>query len=167
MSGMGRGDALGLAIRCLEAKDLDDLPVESVGESLVRLKGHVQQLEAERCRRIANFDDREGHDVFGYPSVIAFPKDKCRMTGGRAKQLVSVARTARRFKATFLSWKHGQISTDQAQLLFRVSEQLPDKYPDAESVLLEIVGDTPEETRQILDYWKHTVDKPGVIIDRL
>jgi hypothetical protein len=30
---------------------------------------------------------------------------------------------------------------------------------------LEIVGDTPEETRQILDYWKHTVDKPGVIIE--
>ncbi len=86
------------------------------------------------------------------------------MTGARAKQLVSVARAARRFKSTFLSWKHGQLSTDQAQLLFRASEQLPDRYPDAENVLLEIVGDTPEETRQILDYWRHSVDKPGVVI---
>ena len=163
---MGKGDALGLAIRCFEAEDLDELPVESVGESLIRLEGHVQQLEAERCRRIANFDDREGHDVFGYPSAIAFLKDKCRMTGGRAKQLVSVAQAARRFRSTFLSWKYGQISTDQAQLLFRASERLPDRYPDAESVLLEIVGDTPEETRQILDYWKHTVDQPGVIIEQ-
>jgi hypothetical protein len=162
---MGKGDALGLAIRCLEAEDLDDLPVESVGESLIHLEGHIQQLEVERCRRIANFDDREGHNVLGHPSVIAFLKDRCRMAGGRAKRLVSVARAARRFKSTFLSWKYGQISTDQAELLFRVSEQMPDKYPDAENVLLEIVGDTPEETRQILDYWKHTVDKPGVIIE--
>jgi hypothetical protein len=162
---MGKGDALGLAIRCFEAEDLDELPVESVGESLVRLEGHVQQLEAERCRRIANFDDREGHDVFGYPSAIAFLKDKCRMTGARAKHLVSVARAARRFQSTFLSWKHRQISTDQAQLLFRASEQLPDRYPDAEAVLLEIVGDTPEDTRQILDYWRHSIDKPGVVIE--
>ncbi len=161
---MGKGDAFGLAIRYLEAEDLDELPVESVGESLVRLEGYVQQLEAERCRRIANFDDREGHNVVGYPSAIAFLKDKCRMTGARAKQLVSVARAARRFRSTFLSWKHREISTEQAQLLFRASEQLPDRYPDAETVLLEIVGDTPEETRQILDYWRHSVDKPGVVI---
>ncbi|MEE9177425.1 MAG: DUF222 domain-containing protein [Acidimicrobiia bacterium] len=161
---MGKGDAFGLAIRYLEAEDLDELPVESVGESLVRLEGYVQQLEAERCRRIANFDDREGHNVVGYPSAIAFLKDKCRMTGARAKQLVSVALAARRFRSTFLSWKHREISTEQAQLLFRASEQLPDRYPDAENVLLEIVGDTPEETRQILDYWRHSVDKPGVVI---
>ncbi len=164
-SGMGKGDALGLAIRCLEAEDLDEQPVESVGESLVQLEGYVQQLEVERSRRIASFDVREGHKVLGYTSVIAFLKGMCRMSGGRAKHLVSVARAAHRFRSTFLSWKYGQISTDQAQQLFKASEQLPDKYPDAEPVLLEIVGDTPDETRRILDYWRHSVDKPGVLIE--
>ncbi len=157
-------NTLGMAIRYLETEDLDEQPVESVGDSLIQLEGYVQQLEVERSRRIANFDDREGHNVLGYPTAIAFLKDKCRMTGGRAKHLVSVARTARRFKSTFLSWKHGQISIDQAHQLFRAAEQMPDKYPDAEPVLLEIVGDTPEETRQILDYWRHSVDKAGVVI---
>jgi hypothetical protein len=162
---MGKGEALDLAIRYLESQDLDELPVESVGESLVRLEGYVQQLEVERSRRVANFDDREGPDVLGYPSVIAFLKDRCRMSGSRAKLLVSMARAACRFKSTFLSWKYGQISTDQAQQLFKASEQMPDKYPDAEAVLLEIVGDTPEQTRQILGYWRHSVDKAGVVIE--
>jgi hypothetical protein len=75
-----------------------------------------------------------------------------------------MARTARKFTSTYLSWKHGQISTDQAHQLFRAAEQMPDKYPDAEPVLLEIVGDTPEEVRRILDYWRHSIDKPGVVI---
>ena len=76
-----------------------------------------------------------------------------------------MARMARKFRSTYLSWKYGQISTDQAEHLFKAAEQMPDKYPDAEAVLLEIVGDTPEETRQILDYWRHSVDKPGVAIE--
>jgi hypothetical protein len=30
---------------------------------------------------------------------------------------------------------------------------------------LEIVGDTIEETREVLDYWRHTVDRPGIVVD--
>jgi Domain of unknown function (DUF222) len=162
---MGKGEALGLAIGALETEDLDGLPAEEVGEDLVWLEEFSRRFEAERSRRIANFDHREGHKVVGYPSVIAFLKDMCRMSGGRAKHLISVARAAHRFRSTFLSWKYGQISTDQAQQLFRAAEQMPDKYPDAEHVLLEIVGDTPDETRRILDYWRHSVDKPGVVTE--
>ncbi|MEE8374807.1 MAG: DUF222 domain-containing protein [Acidimicrobiia bacterium] len=162
---MGKGDALGLAIQALETEDLEVLPIEDVGEDLVWFEELSRRFEAERSRRIGVFDSHQGHDVVGYPSAVAFLKDRCRMTGGRAKHLVSVARAARRFKATFLSWKHGQISTDQTHQLFRVSEQLPDKYPDAEPVLLEIVGDTPDETRQLLDYWRHSVDRPGIVVD--
>ncbi|MFV1963370.1 MAG: DUF222 domain-containing protein, partial [Acidimicrobiia bacterium] len=165
ISAMGKEDALGLAIWSLETEDLEALPPEDVGQDLIWFEELSRRFEAERSRRIGVFDSHEGHDVLGYPSAVAFLKDRCRMTGGRAKHLVSVARAARRFKATFLSWKHGQISTDQAQHLFRASEQMPDKYPDAENVLLEIVGDTPEETRQVLAYWRHSVDKPGVVIE--
>ena len=58
-------NTLGMAIRYLEAEDLDEQPVESVGESLIQLEGFVQQLEVERSRRLANFEDREGHKVLG------------------------------------------------------------------------------------------------------
>jgi len=46
--------------------------------------------------------------------------------------------------------------------MFRASERMPDKYPDAESVLLELVGDGVDETKRILDYWKTEAD-PSVL----
>ena len=50
-------------------------------------------------------------------------------------------------------------------MLFQASRQLPDSYPNAEPVLLEIIGDTPEETRKVLDYWRKSVDHPGTAAD--
>ena len=161
---MGKGDVLKLAIQALETEDLESLSPEGLGEDLIRFEDISRSFEAERARRLGEFDERKGYVLFGHPSTVSFLRHHARMSGSRAKLLVSMARMARRFKSTYLSWKHGQISTDQAHQLFRAAEQTPDKYPDAEPVLLEIVGDTPEETGQILDYWRHSADKPGVVI---
>ena len=158
-------DSIDLALAQLEAEDLDIKPVEDLGDDLVRFEDVHRRLEAERARRLGGFDQRNGHAVFGYTSAIAYLKDRCRMSGGRAKRLVGIARAARKFSQTFLSWKHNQISTDQAELLFKASERHPDKYPNAEQVLLEIVGDSYEETKKLLDYWRHTVDQPGMQVD--
>jgi hypothetical protein len=35
--------------------------------------------------------------------------------------------------------------------MFKASERLPDKYPEAETVLLELVGDGFDETRRVLE----------------
>ena len=86
-----------------------------------------------------------------------------RIAGARAHRYVSMARAARRFRATFASWRHRQISTDEAELLFRASRRLPDEYPAAEHVLLEIVGESAEETQKVLEYWMRRVDDAGVI----
>ena len=49
--------------------------------------------------------------------------------------------------------------------MFRASESVPDKYPGAENVLLELVGEDVDETRKVLDYWRSDVDLPGVVLD--
>jgi hypothetical protein len=49
--------------------------------------------------------------------------------------------------------------------MFKASERLPDKYPEAETVLLELVGDGFDETRRVLEYWRSDVDLPGVRLD--
>ncbi|MCH7582140.1 MAG: DUF222 domain-containing protein [Acidobacteria bacterium] len=161
---MGQGDPLELAIRTLETEDLESLSPEDLGEDLIRLEDISRSFEAERARRLGVFDERKGHVLFDHPSTVSFLRHNARMSGSRANRLVSMARMARKFRSTYLSGKYGQISTDQAHQLFRAAGQMPDKYPDAEPVLLEIVGDTLEETRQILDYWRHSVDKAGVVI---
>ena len=143
-----------------ESVDLDEL-----NEHIMLMEVVRSHLDVEWTESVGAFEARGGHEVFGFASTVAYLKGQCRMSGARAKTSVSMARAARRFKATFLSWKHRQISTDQAQLLFQASKRTPDKFPDAEHVLLEIVGDNYDQTRQVLDYWRQTVDKPGVLAD--
>jgi hypothetical protein len=67
--------------------------------------------------------------------------------------------------ATLAAWRYGQLSADQAQQLFDISYQMPDKYEAAEQVLIDIAGDTVDQTRQVLDYWKNTVDPAGVVLE--
>lgn len=158
---MGTGEKT-IVIRILD--DKDGASVDELDDHILCLEAARSHLEVEWAEALGVLDARRLHEVFGYPSAISYLKDRCRMAGGRARRYVSMARLARRFHSTFLSWKHRQISTDQAEQLFRVAERMPDRYPDAEAVLLEVVGDTPEETGRILDYWRHSVDKPGVVI---
>ncbi|HEX6221837.1 MAG TPA: DUF222 domain-containing protein, partial [Acidimicrobiia bacterium] len=75
------------------------------------------------------------------------------------------ARSALKHAATFSAWKFRQISGDEAELMFRAAEKTPDEYPEAENVLLELVGDGFDETRRVLDYWRNDVDLPGVALD--
>ena len=161
---MAGGDRLPIIIPLLDDKE---------GSSIDELDDHILLLEAARqsTRRGVDRVDRghsrnaHGHEVHGYPSMVAYLKHRARMAGARAHRYVTMARVARRFKATLAAWRIGQISSDQALLLAGAARQLPDKYPEAEPVLLEIVGDTAEETHKTLDYWRHTADRPGLVVD--
>jgi hypothetical protein len=141
--------------------DKEGASVDELDDHILLLEAARHRLDVEWCESLGEFEHRKGHEVFGYPSLIAYLKDRARIAGARAKRHVSLARAARRFRSTFKSWKQNLISTDQADLLFRAAERVPDEYPDAEEVLLEIVGDTVEETRKVLDYWTATVNQPG------
>ena len=145
--------------------DKDVVSIDELDDHLLLLEAARHRLDVEWCESLGVFEERDGHQVHGYPSLVAYLKHRARMAGSRANRYVSLARAARRFKATLTSWKHRQISGDQAELLFRAARKVPDKYPDAEPVLLEIVGDTPEETKKVLDYWRHSVDRSGLEVD--
>ncbi len=132
---------------------------------LVGIETDISRLEQNRTVVLSEFDSRDGHNVYGHPSTISFLKEACRMSGGRAKRLVKTARAAAKHAATMAAWRFGQLSTDQAQQLFDISHQLPDRYQAAEQVLIDIAGDTPDQTRQTLDYWKNTVDAAGVALE--
>jgi hypothetical protein len=138
---------------------------DTLASWLVGIESEVSRLEQNRMVVLSEFDERDGHNVFGHPSTISFLKEACRMSGGRAKRLVRSARAAGRHVATLAAWRFGQLSADQAQQLFDISYQMPDKYEVAEQVLIDIAGETPDQTRQTLDYWKNSVDPRGVALD--
>jgi hypothetical protein len=139
--------------------------VDERDEHLMLLEAARHRLEIEWTQTLAAAEDADDHDVMGYPSMVAYLKHRLGMAGGRANRYVRNARAALRHVATFTAWKYRQISTDEAELMFRAAERVPDKYPEAENVLLELVGDSYEETRRVLDYWRDDVDLPGVKLD--
>lgn len=136
--------------------------VDERDEHLMLLEAARHHLDIEWTETLAAAESAGDHDVLGYPSMVAYLKHRMRMAGGRAHRYVKNARAALEHAATFSAWRHRQISADEAELMFRAAERMPDKYPEAENVLLELVGDGPEETRKVLDYWRDDVDRPGV-----
>lgn len=134
-------------------------------EHLMLLEAARHHLDVEWTETLAAAESARDHDVMGYPSTVAYLKDRLRMAGGRANRYVKNARSAFKHVSTFSAWKFRQISGDEAELMFRAAEKTPDAYPEAENVLLELVGDGFDETRRILDYWRNDVDLPGVALD--
>lgn len=167
VSTMGRGEQV-LEKSPIVIPRLGDPAAASVDERdehLLLLEAARHHLDIEWTETLAAAESAGDHDVLGYPSMVAYLKHRFRMAGGRANRYVKNARAALKHLATFSAWKHRQISGDEAELMFRASERMPDKYPKAENTLLELVGDGVDDTTKVLDYWRNDVDLPGVQLD--
>ena len=157
---MGKGATTsGMPIIIPRLDDPESASPDERDEHLMLLEAARQALDVEWTETMAVAVNEADHDLFGYPSMVAYLKDRMGMAGGRAHRYVKNARAASRYPATFSAWQHRQISGDEAELLFRASERMPDKYPAAESVLLENVGDGFDETRRIVEYWTTETDR--------
>ncbi len=165
---MGREKAAVVVGRIIEIPTLEDpeaVTADERHEHILLLEAARNRIDQQLAETIGVADELSDHDAFGYPSTVSYLKAAMRFSPPRAHRTTVLARNARKFKATFLSWKHNQISKEQAEELFRAAREMPDQYPAAESVLIEIAGDTVGETKQMLDYWRQTVDLPGVLLD--
>lgn len=160
---MGKGETKDIVIPMLEKAD--ETSADERREHLLLLEVARTRLDQEFTETLGSADAHKDHNVFGFPSTVAFLKAEAGIAPARARRYTMLARAARRFRATFESWRRRHITSDEAELLFQASDRMPDKYLGAEQVLLEIVGDGYDETRKILDYWSQTVDKPGVLAD--
>ena len=157
--GRGAGSRTGGPIVIPRLDDPGSATVDERDEHLMLLEAARHTLEAEWTRTLAAFDAAGDHDVFGYPSSVAYLKDRLGIIAGRAHRYVKNARGALRFEATFSAWWQRLISSDQAELLFKAAEKAPDDYSQAEATLIEMIGDDAAETRQILDYWQQEIDR--------
>ena len=164
---MGRGQT-SQGVMPIVIPRLDDpasVSVDERDEHLMLLEAARHSLDVEWTETLAVFEAGGDYEVMGYPSTVAYLKHRFGLAGGRAYRYVKNARAVWKFSATFSAWKHRLISSDQVELMWRASERMPEEYPDAEGVLLEVVGDSVDETRRVLDYWRSDVDVPGVVLE--
>ena len=149
-------------------EDVEQLHLDQLADDLVELEHVSGLLEVERLRRISTFEERSGPHHFGYPSLTAFLKHRCRMASGRAHRLVARSRVFRSARTTFRAWTAGRLSTDQAGVLLDQATSLPEPFSEGEDRLVDIVEDlSVSDTRRALEYWRQTVDGPGTIRDQL
>jgi hypothetical protein len=134
--------------------DPGDASVDERHDHLMLLEAARQALDVEWTATLATAVASGDHEVLGYPNMVACLTATMRIAASRAHRYVKNAMATLRNPATFSAWVHRQITSDQVEMLFRVAEKMPDRYPAAESILLEVVGDSAEETKRVLDYWQ-------------
>jgi hypothetical protein len=160
--------ALRSALEEWVVEDVELLHLDQLADDLVEIEVVSGLLEAERLRRLNSFEDRSGPDAFGYPSLTAFLKDRCRMASGRAHRLVAKSRMFRSARATFRAWTGNHLSTDQAAVLLDQATSLPGAFADGEERLVEIVEDlNVSDTRRVIEYWRQSVDGPDTVRDEI
>jgi len=149
-------------------EDVEHLHLDQLADDLVELEHVSGLLEVERLRRVSTFEDRAGPRHFGYPSLTAFLKHRCRMASGRAHRLVARSRVFRTARTTFRAWTGGRLSTDQAAILLDQATAVPEQFAEGEDRLVGIVEDlSVSDTRRALGYWRQSVDGPGTMRDQL
>lgn len=140
-----------------------DLDLESRHQAVLEMLHGHGQLEvalAETIRSLSASDLRE----LGYPSPTAYLIHVGRMSAGRARRIVTLAKAADWAPISYGAWTDGRISTDQATLLVRASLGVPDQFQDAEERLVNIVEPlTASDTAKTIEYWRQSVDGPGEI----
>jgi Domain of unknown function (DUF222) len=160
--------ALRSALEEWVVEDVEHLHLDQLADDLAELEHVSGLLEVERLRRISTFEERGGPRNFGFPSLTAFLKGRCRMASGRAHLLVARSRALRTARITFRAWTAGRLSTDQAAILLDHAGAVPEQFADGEDRLVEIVEDLGvSDTRRALDYWRQSVDGPGTLRDQL
>jgi hypothetical protein len=147
---------------------IEDLDLEQLADDLVEIEVVSGLLEAERLRRLNTFENRSGPGAFGYPSLTAFLKDRCRMASGRAHRLVARSRVFRSARATLRAWTENRLSTDQAAVLLDQATSLADPFAEGEERLVGIVEDlSVTDTRRVVEYWRQSVDGPDTVRDEI
>ena len=81
--------------------DPESASADERDEHLMLLEAARHELDVEWAGTLAAFDRAADHDLFGYPSTVAYLKHRMRMAGGRAHRYVKTARSILRHVATF------------------------------------------------------------------
>ena len=142
-------------------RDLTDSQLHADIDELLNGK---QELEILLAGKVAEMERRRSHVNAGHPSPTAFLAHHGRMSAGNARRVVADGRAKAKAPIAYTAWTDGRVSTDQARQLFRLAESVPDEFPQAECLLVEIIEPlSVSETNRALEYWRQTVDGPGEI----
>lgn len=140
-------------------EDLAHLEDEQLAKSTIASAFSLELARADLVRRIDHMDRRRAFEREGYLSLTSWLRDKCRLTAGIARSLLSVARSLRSMPKARRAFASGNITYPAAQMLSIAAGDHPEVYARDESMLVEQAKQlSPSSLRTALDYWRQAAD---------
>jgi hypothetical protein len=147
-------EAIGLAAK-VDFAALSGAEVEASAELVQRLKAQLAGLEADV---VGAYDASMQWAAQQHRSVKVALRHRCRMHGGEASSVVSLARALRSMPGTELALADGAITANHARRLARASTR--PEFAEAEEFLLGKAGSLSfKDFERAVAYWEQIVDE--------
>jgi hypothetical protein len=154
MSGLWSG------IEELGSEDLSEVDTETLGQDIVMVGIAIDQLEAERVRRLAAFDTRAGYAEEGSLSTESWLVARSHLAPGAAKQRVEISHRMEGLPKVAAAFAAGEVGYGQVRVLCDATKDLDAEFVgEAQETLLdESRRCEPRKLERRLAHWRHRGD---------
>jgi hypothetical protein len=143
------------AVEMLRSEVLSELPDARIEEDFAELHRSVEQLEAERLRRLAEIERRRLFERDGHLSAAAWLVATFKVAWGIAREHVRVARALDEMPATRRAVENGDVSLSSARVLATAHGADPEAFAKAEETLVDAAQiHTLEDFQRVAAYWR-------------
>ena len=147
------------AVDTLRSEVLSEASNAQIEGDLVELHAIGEALEAERLRRLAEFDRRRSFELDGHLSAAAWLASRLRVGWGEARRAVAQARQVGRMPATIAAFEAGNVSLTAVRMLAEARAAEPDAFDEAEHTLVDAASrHTLPDLRRVLAHWRRAVE---------
>jgi hypothetical protein len=161
------------AVEMLRSEVLSELPDSRIEEDFAELHRSVEQLEAERLRRLAEIERRRLFERDGHLSAAAWLVATFKVAWGIAREHVRVARALHEMPATRRAVEEGDLSLSSARVLATAHDADPEAFAKAEETLVDAAQiHTVEDFQRVAAYWREAAareraaDGDRTVLDR-
>jgi hypothetical protein len=143
----------------LTGQDLRVLADDELASDLDEIERAVRVLEAERSRRLAEFQRRGAHADDGFLSLSAWLVARHRLAPSTATRRVRVARAMQAMPQAAEACAAGELSDAAVAILASARESHPEAFARCEEALLQAARTLPVPgLRSVVAYWQQAQD---------
>ena len=154
------------AINELRTETLGDMPDAQIEADLVELHAAGEALEAERLRRLAEFDRRRTFERDGHLSAASWAAARLQVSWGAARRDVLQARQLEHMPVARRSFEAGTLSLAAMRMLADTRAAEPDRFDEAEPVLVEAARrHALPDLRRVVAHWRQVVERDRATSD--
>jgi len=157
---------LAAAVDEVTSEDLDRVFDDQAETGVVVIHRLITELEAEWLCRVGDVERRDTYENQGYTSLAAWLAERCRITFGRAKHTVGIARALGEMPQTRAAFENGDLDLTVVRQLVNVRAGREEVFADHEQTLVDTVGAVAAgEINTVLGYWKQAADYETAVAD--